>query len=176
MSRSAVLGIDIGGGHLSAGLYVPSPSSELQLIASEETPNTADSIPSLIDQLLALVGRLLDVAGGVRVLGVGIGVPGQVHRGVLVAASNLPYLRQADLAGEVGGRLGVPARLYNDANCAVAAEVLGAERRRTAAMLTLGTGVGLGLVIEGRPYSGDRGMVEGGHSILVPGGRRCSTE
>ena len=171
MSQRVVVGIDIGGGHLSAGVFA---LQDRRLLGEEEAPNRADSLPSLVGLLVDMVSRLVGAAGSeMRVEAVGVGVPGQVFGGVLVAASNLPDLRAADIAGEVGRRLGVPARLYNDANCAVCAEVLdSSERTRTAAMLTLGTGVGLGLFLDGQPYTGGRGMVEGGHSILVPGGRR----
>jgi glucokinase len=169
---SYYLGVDVGGSHVAAALVTKG-----RLLGEvSSTANTANTEDALIDLIIALVIPLLE---GVQLQGVGLGVPGQVKAGRLVAASNLLYLREADLAGRVSAELGVPTMLFNDANCAVAAELLGADSRDaylnspTAALLTLGTGVGLGLFVQGRLHEGASGLVEGGHSIIAMGGRLC---
>jgi len=110
--------------------------------------------------------------------GVGIGCPGQSRDGVLIAASNFPKLKNAPLVEMMQGyRLfaGIPCILVNDADAAVAAEVWAAESKaayshaQNIAMITLGTGIGVGLVLNHRLYQGSFGCVEAGHMIIDTG-------
>lgn len=116
-------------------------------------------------------------SAGETVFGVGIGCAGTVdlRRGVVVTSPNLP-LTGAPVAALVRDRLGLPVFLDNDANVAAWAEVqVGAARgHQHVVMLTVGTGVGGGLVLDGRLYRGSTGAAaEIGHTVIVAGGELC---
>jgi len=179
-------GVDVGGSHVSVGLLDEAGNLLLtvdQQLLSNSTV-TADELVSIMYRLISQVAFTLfegengsgDGAGsklGSHIASVGIGCPGHVKNGVLVAASNLPLLNDAPLASKLSARLdGIPVVLVNDADAAVAAEVWSKETRaayrdfENVAMITLGTGIGLGLVLNRRLYSGSNGLVEGGHMIV----------
>ncbi len=108
---------------------------------------------------------------------IGLGVPCTIDmaRGVCLSAANLP-LRDQPLRDDVSGRFGLPVHLDNDANAATVAEhrrgaAMGA---RNVVMLTIGTGIGGGLIIEDRPYRGSTGAgAELGHVVVDIDGPRC---
>jgi glucokinase len=108
---------------------------------------------------------------------VGVGVPGLVTRhGVLRAAANLDGVADFDVAGSLGERLGHEVHVDNDATCATAAEwLLGAGAGSTDMVLvTLGTGIGGGLVSGGRLQRGSNGFAgEYGHMVVDPAGPPC---
>jgi len=134
-------------------------------------------------------GVAAQIAAGVRqvvsssglaaedVLGVGIGSPGplKISQGIVVATPNIPGMENAPLVKMVSERLGIPAALENDANAAALGEYLcGAGRGGDMVLLTLGTGVGSGIVLDGRILHGRHEMgAELGHMIIVPGGELC---
>ena len=104
---------------------------------------------------------------------VGIGCPGQCKNGVLIVSANLPLLANSDLAAKLSDQLdGIPVTLVNDADAAVAAEVWSKETSaeyahfKNVAMITLGTGIGLGLVLNRALFHGSNGLIEGGHMII----------
>ncbi len=116
--------------------------------------------------------------GGEDVVGVGLGCAGTVDwsRGAVIESPNLPIADLA-LAGLVSDVVGVPVVLDNDANVATWAEVRAGCARglRHVVMLTLGTGVGGGLVLDGRLYRGATGCAgELGHTIIAPEGEGCA--
>ena len=119
-----------------------------------------------------------------KLCGVGIGCPGQSKNGVLVGTANFPLCWNVPLAALVSEQLeDIPVVLLNDADAAVAAEVWGNVSRdqyhglKNIAVVTLGTGVGLGLVLNGVLYQGSNGLIEGGHMIIqtVDGGSGTSS-
>lgn len=170
------IGVDVGGTKVAAGRV----SREGRLVGrprtqTSDTADTAGVVESIVEAVRAVM-RDASEAGEV-VTGVGIGCAGTVdaHRGVVVTSPHLP-LTEAPLASLVGGRLHLPVVLDNDANVAAWAEVqLGAARGlRHVVMLTLGTGVGGGLVLDGRLYRGASGAAgEIGHTVIVAGGEPC---
>jgi predicted NBD/HSP70 family sugar kinase len=127
------IGVDIGGSHVSTAL-VNSQGIILHttLTVSQHVTyqaNTATSLSSLIDIVASLVIPLIKQSPA-HVTCIGIGVPGTVTGGILVAASNLPYLKNADICGALAAALmkaempAVIIKLFNDANCAICAEIL----------------------------------------------------
>src|SRR5437588_9545182 len=113
-----------------------------------------------------------------ELLGVGIGVPGiiDMQTGMMRESPNLPGWANYPVRNEIEKRLGAPVILENDANVAALGEKwLGAGRHvGDMAMLTLGTGVGGGLVMGGKIWHGMRGMAgEFGHMTVDPGRRLC---
>ena len=107
--------------------------------------------------------------------GVGVGMPGQSKNGVLVAASNFPLFKNVPIVDMLHGYTflsEIPIILVNDGDAAVAAEKWAEkskhayENAQNVAMITLGTGIGVGLVLNGRLFQGSFGCVEGGHMIV----------
>jgi glucokinase len=113
-----------------------------------------------------------------NLLGVGIGVPGiiDIQTGMMRESPNLPGWADYPVRAEIERRLGAPVILENDANCAAFGEKwLGAGRQvNDLAMLTLGTGVGGGIVMDGKIWHGMTGMAgEFGHMTVEPDGPQC---
>lgn len=143
----AVLGIDIGGSLVKAGLAEPFDGTLVEGPLEEETPR-----PATVDAIVHVVGRLADKLDGAGT--VGCTFPGRVRDGVVTTAVNLDDgwlgVTATDVIGE---RLGRPVRMLNDADAAGLAEVtFGAGRGRTGTvlMVTMGTGIGTSLFFDGR--------------------------
>ena len=116
----------------------------------------------------------LDLDPGTRV---GVGMAGLVdHRGVLRHGPNQPGVRELDVRGDLAARLGDRVTVDNDGNCAMWAEWVSgaAQGTQDAVLVTLGTGIGAGLVIGGRLVRGANGMAgEPGHTTVDPNGPPC---
>jgi glucokinase len=157
-----VLGIDVGGTKLAAALL-----SERELGESRLEPTNLSSSAALLDQLVAIVEEARDE----DFQAVGIGVPSVVEfaTGRVVSSVNIP-LKDVPLREVLSERLGIPVFVDNDATVAALAEAHDSEGRliaRDLVMLTVGTGVGAGLVLGGRIYRGATGGAgELGHTIV----------
>lgn len=162
------IGVDVGGTKILAALV--GDDHVVRERAKVATPEGgADAIVAAI---VEAVGRL-----GSSASAVGVGVPGPVHGGVLMAAPNLPHIAEPLPVGALLGQaLGVPVAVGNDANVGTYGEwVAGAGRgARHVLGVWLGTGVGGGLVLDGRPFVGANGGAgEFGHVIVRQGGALC---
>ncbi|MBN2414331.1 ROK family protein [bacterium] len=168
-------GIDLGGTYIKGGIV----SHSGELLEEMQIPTEADGGPAhVLDRMALLVRNLMDAGKGRAVTGVGIGVPGQVivDQGLLVEAPNLPCWENVYVAEEMEERLHIPAILDNDANVAALGEYsYGAGRGSThMLMVTLGTGVGGGLILNGEVFRGASGGAgEFGHMIIKRDGARC---
>jgi glucokinase len=159
---SSVIGVDLGGTKVVVARLRGREIGESVLEATDRSASGA-----LIDQLVALVGRIRpdDLAA------VGIGVPSVVEfeTGRVVSSVNIP-LTDVPLRQVLGERLGVPVFVDNDATVAALAEAHDDQLRlvaRNLVMLTVGTGVGGGIVLGGRIYRGATGGAgEFGHTIV----------
>jgi glucokinase len=174
-----VLGIDIGGTNLVVG-SVAEDGSALLAPDSESTHAEAGAT-DVLDRLVALARRAIErtrqEAPGAEILGVGVGAPGPLdtRRGVVLLTPNLGWV-DMPLRQIIHDRLGLPAALDNDANCAVLGEwwVGAARGSRHAIGITIGTGIGGGLIFEGRLYHGASDVAgEIGHATIDTEGRRC---
>ncbi len=158
----AFVGLDLGGTKLATAVMRGRDLGE-----SHVEPTELDDAEHLLDQLAAVVRR----AGGEAVAAVGIGVPSVVEfeTGRVVSSVNIP-LRDVRLREVLGERLGVPVFVDNDATVAALAEAHDEQHRLVAhnlVMLTIGTGVGGGLVLDGRIYRGATGGAgELGHTLV----------
>jgi glucokinase len=165
VATQRVIGVDVGGTKILGGL-VDRAGTILRRHEVATPTSSADDI------LATLVGLLVELEVS-DVGAVGLGVPGRLDRvsGVILGATNLP-LDGVDLRAQVEQRVGVPVGIENDANAAALAEwTHGAGRgAQNLVMLTLGTGVGGGVVIDGRLY---RGWAEIGHVVVAAGGAPC---
>lgn len=164
----AVVGVDLGGTNVTAG--VVGRDHAVGRRAKAQTP--AEGPAAVRDAIVALVTGL-----DVPLDAVGIGAPGPVSDGVVLAAPNLPgWTAPVRLQDEVAERLGVPAVVGNDATVGAVGEwVAGAGRGATNLLgVWLGTGVGGGLVLDGRPFAGTTGAAgELGHVVVRPDGALC---
>ncbi len=170
------IGIDLGGTKC-LGLAL---DGDQRVVAEIRWPTPAGG-DAVLDTLARLVRELEDAASGggtaVAAETVGIGAPGLVdRRGVLQVAPNLPGIVGLPLRAELESRLSVPVDIDNDVNVAVWGEHrLGAARGRDdVVMVTLGTGIGGGIVTGGRLCRGVNGFAgEVGHMIVDPEGPPC---
>ncbi len=170
------IGIDLGGTNLKLGLVTP----EGRIVAKRSVPTEADRGPDHVLGRMAEAARDIardaDDAATVRAVGVGAPGPLDTKAGVVVFAPNLPGWRDVAVRDRLQGAFGWPVTLENDANAAAYGEFrCGAGRDvDNLVMLTLGTGVGGGMVLGGRLFRGtsDAGA-ELGHIMIERGGRRC---
>jgi glucokinase len=166
----SVLGIDIGAGAIKSAVF---PAGGPMIARAEE--RTARSYPELKAQLLGIIARQKS-AHGVRA--VGIGVPGFISRAerVIEMSPNMLFLNGTALEREIAEESGLPARVENDANSAALGEFLCLDEPRPSSFvhLTLGSGVGSGLVMDGRVWLGACGFAaELGHLLVNSQGRAC---
>ncbi len=150
---TTVVGIDVGGTKVASTLLGPDGMGQPNL-----QPTVLDSGDALIDQLVEIVGQ---TAGGTSYDAVGIGVPSIVRfeTGEIAASTNIP-LRGVPLRNVLGERLGVPVFVDNDATVAALAEAHDDELNmvaRNLVIITVGTGIGGGVVIDGRIFRGASG-------------------
>ena len=174
--ESVCLGVDVGGTNLRCALV----NQDGAVLARESlSTDVASGRDPFLERLLGLLTRLQADAGaqGKRVGAVGLGVPGLFSNdGVLRSSVNLLPLEGLNLAQLVSAGTGLPAVALNDANAsAVGEQRFGAGRPFASfLMVTLGTGVGAGLILDGRLWSGIDGVAgEFGHLTVEPNGRRC---
>ena len=174
-----VLGIDIGGTNLVVG-SVAEDGSVLHAMATEATHAEAGAT-AVVDRLVAMaeraIARTRREVPGAQIAGVGVGAPGPLDTksGVVLLTPNLGWVNMP-LRQIIHDRLGLPAALDNDANCAVLGEwwVGAARGARHAIGITIGTGIGGGLVLDGKLYHGASDVAgEIGHTTIDTEGRRC---
>ena len=163
-----MIGVDVGGTKILAGLV----SRDGTVIAHREHPTPVDSEDALLDGLEAAVRECGDDFAAV-----GFGIPSQIDQrtGTALGSVNIP-LQGVPFRETMAERLGVPVGIDNDANAAAIAEWRAGAGRGTTdlVMLTLGTGVGGGLILGGKPYRGWFGAgAEIGHMVIVHDGVRC---
>ena len=169
-SPAAVVGIDLGGTTIKAALV----GEEYAILAREAVPTDLRSQSALLDAIERVVES---VARTHTPAAVGFGLPSQIDQrhGRVLDSTNVP-LEDIDFKSEMARRLGMPVEIDNDANVACLAETrIGAARdARYVVMLTLGTGVGGGLVLDGALYRGSIGAgAELGHMSIDEDGPPC---
>ncbi|MEO7218625.1 MAG: ROK family protein [Gemmatimonadaceae bacterium] len=182
MSREQyIIGVDLGGTNLSVGAMPIDGSREIGLrTLPTHAELGANAVSDRIAEMIeGVVTELKNETGAKRedVMGVGIGSPGPLdrERGVVIFTPNLGW-RDYPLRDEISKRVNMRATLDNDANCATLGEFWrGAARGgRDVIGMTLGTGIGGGLVLDGRLYHGVSDAAgEIGHTSIETNGRRC---
>jgi glucokinase len=163
---SVVIGLDIGGTKLAGGVL----TREARLLDRRERPTRAsEGVEVSLEQVWEILGELVESARGrAAVDGIGICAPGPLNpkTGVIFNPTNMPGWVNVPLAEEVTRRFALPCRVENDANGAGLAEALfGAGRGcRSVFYVTLSTGIGTGIILDGKVYHGKNGFAgEGGH-------------
>ena len=171
------IGIDLGGTNIGAGIV----DENGKILLQDEVPTGASRpFQEVIKDMAGLVEAIIEQGGYTvsDIESIGIGSPGSMDReqGKVVFANNLGW-RHVPVREELQKYIDLPVYLENDANVAGLAEsVAGAcQGVDNSVTITLGTGVGSGIIIDGKPYSGSHGVgAELGHIIVHAGGRQCN--
>lgn len=175
MEKPYVVGIDIGGTNTVFGIV---DARGTVLCSSSVKTQSYDDVNIYVDDVCKNLLPLIESVGGIeKIKGIGIGAPnGNYYNGTIEFAPNLPWKGVIHLADMFEERIGIPTALTNDANAAAIGEMTyGAARGlKDFIMITLGTGVGSGIVINGQLVYGHDGFAgELGHTIIRRGGRPC---
>ncbi len=175
MTSPLVIGIDIGGTNTDMGLV--SSKGKIERRISIGTTEFAE-IDSYIDAIETAIYQLLNTEGVGSVAGIGIGAPnGNFYTGTVADAPNLPFKGEIKLKEIFESRFHCPVVVTNDANAAAYGEKVygGAQNMSDFILVTLGTGVGSGIVVHNQLLYGSDGFAgELGHCTLIPEGRLCS--
>lgn len=169
MEANRVIGVDLGGTKIAAGLV--DRSGKVESLREVATPTSSE------EEVVGAIGDAIEGLIGDGVAAIGVGVPSTIDQasGTAVSSVNIPLI-DVPLRDLIGERFVLPCGIENDANAAAIAEWhAGAGRgTRHMIMLTLGTGVGGGLILDGRPYRGALGAAaELGHIVIEHDGRPC---
>ena len=170
------IGIDLGGTNIAAGLV----SEEGKILAQASTPtmNEREAI-EIVKDMAMLIDKLTSEYGidKSEIKGVGIGSPGSIDfdNGVVVYSNNLK-MEKFPLAEELNKLTGLRVSVDNDANCAAMGEYVEYEDKvKNFIFVTLGTGVGSGIIVDGKMLHGFNGAAgEGGHIVIVRDGEPCT--
>lgn len=173
MSQQLAVGIDIGGTNTKFGIVDRRGNI---LCDGRMLTNQHEDVNAFLDELHGHLSILITQVGGIEnIRGIGVGAPnGNFYTGNIEYAPNLRWKGVIPLAKLLEAKFGVPAILTNDANAAALGEFMyGAARSmRDFIVITLGTGVGSGIVANGQLIYGHDGFAgELGHCIVIPGGR-----
>jgi glucokinase len=168
-----VVGVDIGGTGTKFGIVNRDGNV---LFGHEISTKKHATIESFIDELYAELSVLIEKAGGTgRIKGMGVGAPnGNFYTGTIEYAPNLPWKGIIPLAELLQTKFKLPVTITNDANAAAIGEMMygAAKGMKDFIMITLGTGVGSGIVANGQLIYGHDGFAgELGHTIVIPDGR-----
>ena len=171
--EALAIGIDIGGTGTKFGIVDRVGNV---LFSSEISTRKHSDVNTFIDELYTELSKLIDNVGGIgRIKGIGVGAPnGNFYTGTIEYAPNLPWKGIIPLARLMEDKFKIPVVLTNDANAAAIGEMMygAAQGMKDFIMITLGTGVGSGIVANGKLVYGHDGFAgELGHTTIIPNGR-----
>jgi glucokinase len=171
-----VIGVDVGGTKALGLLVHVGPDGGADVLERTQVPSDASS-PAVVDVITEVGADLAArIAGRGRLVAAGVGLAGFVDdAGTVLRAPNAAGLVGQDVRGRLAACLGVPVVVDNDANCmAVAARALLAPHARHLVGVTFGTGIGGGLIVDGRLVHGAHGFAgEPGHMVVERDGPPC---
>ena len=165
------IGIDIGGTKIAAG--VVDEDGNVIARARRQTPGTDRAL--VLDAIADVTAELRELHPTVRAVGIGAAGFVDASQSTVVFAPHLAW-RHEPLRDAASRRVGLPVLVDNDANCAGWAEYRfgAAQNQSDVVIITLGTGIGGAIVLDGQPYRGQYGIAgEFGHMQVVPDGRDC---
>lgn len=178
MSEEVVIGVDLGGSAIRSAI-VTKDGKLRNLLRIENPPGRGKDLilASIADNIINL--KSLELSRGNKVIGVGIGSPGIINmkKGVIVTSPNFPGWRNVPLKSLLERAVELPVLLDNDANAAAFGEKWKGAGRRVQSLicLTLGTGIGGGIILDGNVWHGAHGMGgEIGHMTVNPEGPKCN--
>ena len=172
-----LIGVDLGGTNLRTALLSQDGAI---MEKNKESSRASDGHERVVQRLIENIKRQRDigVSQGHAVMAVGVGAPGviDIERGIVVKSPNFPDWNNLPLKAELEKALGLTVFIENDANAAALGEQWRGAGKGIGSMimLTLGTGVGGGIVLDGNIWHGADGMAgEIGHMTILPEGRMC---
>lgn len=176
-SKKYRIGIDLGGTNIKTGILDENGTillkSSTPTGAQREWQQVADDIIASVKNLMEQMNISFDDC-----VGIGMGCPGTIdsQNGIVVYSNNFNNWKNLPMVEYLHAALPLPIRISNDANCAALGEcVAGAAKEyNSAVMITLGTGVGGGVVWDGKLFEGGPGGVELGHTVIETNGKPCS--
>jgi glucokinase len=171
--KDFAIGIDVGGTTTKFGIV----DMDGNILAQDRIPtNKHEEVDEFMEDLYEKLQPMIDAVGGKdRIIGIGMGAPnGNFYTGTIEYAPNLKWKGIIPIADIMYKKFGIPTKLTNDANAAAMGEYLfGCTKNiKHFITITLGTGVGSGVLIDGKILLGHDGFAgELGHTIIRPGGR-----
>jgi len=174
MRQPIAIGVDLGGTHVRVGAF----DLEGQLLGQNEASIASIAPDSGLSLIEHLIREMIDSTNASSLLGIGIGATGPVDsvRGIINNPYTLEGWSNVPIVERLNKTFNVPVRLENDADAAALGEYwqgAGREAKRLYAV-TVGTGVGTSLIVDGRIYRGvDGSHPEGGHQLIDPNGPEC---
>lgn len=176
MVKPYVVGIDVGGTNTAFGIV--DANGKVIASSSIKTQQFGADLDAYINELHSALSKLIAENGGIeKIKGIGVGAPNaNYYTGNIENAANLPWKGTIEFAKILTNKFGVPCTLTNDANAATIGEMMygAAKGMKDFIMITLGTGVGSGIVCNGKlVYGHDGNAGELGHVIVRRGGRQC---
>jgi glucokinase len=177
MNRKLYFGIDIGGTFIKGAIVDEKGnivlSDKVATQSEKGTDFAIENIASLCSSLLSAAKLSLS-----DICAMGMGVPGMIdsEKGVVVSSNNLNWFN-FPIANKLEAKLGITVKIANDANAAALGELLFSfgGTYKNVIMLTLGTGVGGGIIIDGKIYEGNCGAgAELGHTVIAMNGEPCT--
>ena len=175
--RKYYIGIDLGGTFIKGGIVDDLGNILISDKVPTESENGAGRVALNISNLCKALLEQVNMTAS-DIVGIGMGVPGMIDsaKGEVVYSNNLGW-EHFFISEEVEKQTGLPVKIANDANVAALGETkfgCGKDYNNTV-MLTLGTGVGSGIIINGKLFEGNRSAgAELGHSVIVAGGEQCT--
>jgi glucokinase len=171
VSAPPTIGVDVGGTKIAAAVV----DAEGGIVARRQVPTESAEPASIVAAVVKVAREMKAAAPAAAAVGVGAAGLVDVERGVILGAPNLAY-RNVAVRDTLSERLGIPAIVDNDANVAALAEAVHGAGRGAGdqIMITVGTGIGGGIIIGGRLYRGHYGVgAELGHIVIDPDGPVC---
>lgn len=172
--KEVVAGVDIGGTNTVFGLVDRAGNILAEnRICTASYPEIDDFISILSNSIIRLKSDIKDI----KLIGIGVGAPNaNYHKGTIELAPNLAWKGIVPFSALLKEKINLPVAITNDANAAAMGEMIfgAAKKVKDFIILTLGTGLGSGIVVNGELVYGHTGFAgELGHTIVVPGGRDC---
>lgn len=176
-NKKRYIGIDLGGTFIKGGIV----TEDGEILVQDKVPTECKvSNQRVVDNIAKLCQTLMDKIGCDKesIVGIGLGSPGMIdgEKGVLVISRNLGF-DHFPMAKAIEEKVGLPVKMANDANVAALGETkfgMGKKYKSTL-FLTLGTGVGGGIIIDGKLFEGNRSAgAELGHVVIIAGGEPCT--
>ncbi|MFY9586165.1 MAG: ROK family protein, partial [Actinomycetota bacterium] len=169
---SPTIGVDVGGTKIAGGVV----DADGRVLRRHQVPSEADDPDAIVAAIIEVAEGCLAAVGDAAAVGVGAAALVDHDEGIVLWAPNLAY-KDLHLRELLMKQVSLPVVVDNDANVAALAEAVhGAGRGvQHQVMVTVGTGIGSGLILDGRLYRGRYGLGgELGHMIIVPGGDLCA--
>lgn len=177
-NKTLLIGVDLGGTNMRVGMVTSDGRMVHRLILPTRVNLGLDKV---VERIIKAIQEVINqtIVPGNQIKGIGIGSPGTINiqSGIIISSPNFPKWKQVPLKHMIEEKLSIPTFMDNDANAfAFGEKWVGAGKEvQSLVCLTLGTGVGGGIILNGRIWHGADGMAaEIGHMTVLPDGLKCN--